>query len=120
MFCRLSGVSDQVLPGVQRREEDQLVHPGRSVNTLFTFLSQPECLDEPKAAFLRSGQISTQAPAPPLLGQANPADKSGPSPCGRPLVARAITAPLGSPFTVCIGPWIIAFLLPEPSRFQIV
>lgn len=88
-FYRLSGVSDQVLPGVQRREEDQLVHPGRAVNTLFTFLSQPECLDEPKAAFLRQWPDLNPGsrPASPWLG------KQGPSPRGRPLVARAITAP---------------------------
>lgn len=75
-FYRLSGVSDQVLPGVQRREEDQLVHPGRAVNTLFTFLSQPECLDEPKAAFLRQWPDLNPGsrPASPWLG------KQGPSP----------------------------------------
>lgn len=87
-------MADQVLPGVQRWEEDQLVHPGRSVNTLFTFLRQPECWDEPKAAFLR--QRPDQAPAPPPLRQASPAEKRGPSPCGRPLAARAVTAPSGS------------------------
>lgn len=73
-FCRLSGVADQDLLGVQPREEDQLVHPGRAVNTLFTFLRQPECWDEPKAAFLeqrpdRSPSSRPASPQPMVLSR---------------------------------------------------
>lgn len=74
VFCRLSGPADQALLGVQPREEDQLVHPGRAVNTLFTFLRQPECWDEPKAAFLmqrpdRSPGSCPASPQPVVLSR---------------------------------------------------
>lgn len=88
------------------------MHPGRAVNTLFTFLLELECWDEPKAAFLRQ----RPDPAPPPLGQASSAENLGPSLRGHPLVAGAVMASLGSPqFAV----WSMDHHLPSTGSIQI-
>lgn len=117
MFCRLSGVSDQVLPGVQRREEDQLVHPGRAVNTLFTFLSQPECLDEPKAAFLRQRPDLNPGFLPRLSLAKQAQQRSLALVCADAPWWPGLSHPLG--LSICSLYWTMDHCLPSAGTFQI-